>query len=520
MAAPTAGHPWQHQFVRIRIALLSLLASACGDGTDGGFTRVPSRGYFQPEAVDFGERPLGQTSQADVTLTNASAEILLFESVTFEGADGSAFAARTGAGDTLRGAQLSPSATLPLSILFGPSEERAYAAKMVVVSKELAIELDVSGRGKLIPPATPGFSPTAISFGQNIEIGRMVSEPLRVTNVGDVPGRLARIDARSPFSVTLPGGAPATPSLLLMPGDGVDLEVRFAPVVEGPASAALLFEMDGGGAASLPANGGAIPASVLACDRSTADFGAVLRGQTSSLPVICQADGPFTVAAIEIPAGGASFQVEDVSPAIGSTSAGWSFDLVFRASGIAGMRAGRIELVGGTGARTIIDAAGEVIAPPPASTDLRISMSWTAAGTDFDLHLVRAGGLPFDAQDDCHFAAKTIDWGNAGDDGDDPFLDRDDVDGPGVEELNLATARDGFYDAWVMYFDDASFSGAADIQIEYNLEGGATQSVAHAMSTCGNMWHVGTFDFRVSPAVFASGGSESDQWATRTDECR
>ena len=69
---------------------------------------------------------------------------------------------------------------------------------MTVVSAELAIELDVTGRGKFIPPATPGFSPTAISFGQNIEIGRDVSAPLVVTNIGDLPGRITRIDARPP----------------------------------------------------------------------------------------------------------------------------------------------------------------------------------------------------------------------------------------------------------------------------------------------------------------------------------
>src|SRR5688572_3533110 len=293
MAAPPAGHPWHDEIVRCRAALL-FLASACGDGTDGGFTRVPSRGYFQPESVDFGERPLGETSQADVTLTNASAEALLFDTVMFEGDDGSAFAARTKDGGTLRGSQLSPSATLPLSILFGPSDERLYAAKMVVFSKELGIELDVSGRGKLIPPATPGFSPTAINFGASIEVGRAVSEPLRVTNIGDVPGRIARIDARPPFSVSL-----ATPSQELMPGDFVDLEVRFSPATPGPASAAILFEMDGGGMGTLPANGTAIPASVLSCDTTTIDFGAILRGQSSSRSISCTADGPYTITAIE-----------------------------------------------------------------------------------------------------------------------------------------------------------------------------------------------------------------------------
>ena len=53
----------------------------------------------------------------------------------------------------------------------------------------------------------------------------------------------------------------------------------------------------------------------------------------------------------------------------------------------------------------------------------------------------------------------------------------------------------------------------------FNLEGGAAQSVSHSMSICGNTWHVGTFDFRVSPATFTPDTTETDQWASRTDGC-
>ncbi len=501
------------------LALAMALLAACSD-EGGGFTRVPARGFFQPEALDFGERAIGLASPAEVVLTNSSAETLLFDRVMFEGADGSAFAARTQDGSTLRGAQLAPSARLTIEVLFGPSEERAYAAKMVVFSKELGIELAVTGTGRLIPPATPGFSPTAIAFGSSIEIGRKVVKPLRLTNVGDVTGHLTAIAVAAPFSVTAAGGAPATPSIDLIPGDGIDLEVSFQPAAVGPASAAIRFDMDGGGSATLPANGSAIRAAALACDTSAIDFGPLVRGDSARRTVTCSADGPFTFAAIDVPLGGSAFTPENVSPAIGSSATDWTFEAVFRASGIAGMRSGRFEIVGGTGARVPITASGEVTGPLPGDTDLRIALSWIAIDTDFDLHLVRAGQLPFDSDNDCHYAAKTLDWGTPSDASDDPFLDRDDIHGPGTEELNLAVAHDGFYDAYVMYFDDASYAGAADLTVAYNLEGGATQMVTHAMSTCGNTWHVGRFDFGVSPATFTPDGGETAQWSTRTDECR
>ena len=58
--------------------------------------------------------------------------------------------------------------------------------------------------------------------------------------------------------------------------------------------------------------------------------------------------------------------------------------------------------------------------------------------TDIDLHLVRPGGTPFDVSgDDCYYANKNPDWNILNDNTDDPFLDVDDIDGNGPEEINL-----------------------------------------------------------------------------------
>lgn len=492
------------------------LLLAC-DGGSGGFTVVPARGFFDPEAVDFGEATIGEVAEATVVLTNSSAGEILVSDVTFDG-DGSAFAARAG-GETLRGARLSRGASLEITLLFGPSEERLYQSKMTVVSEELAIELDLQGRGILIPPAAPSLSPTVINFGNAVEIGREVTKPLRVTNGGQTPGRLVRIDSRAPFSVTTPGGGAATPSAMLAPGEGIDLEARFQPTREGEARDTLVFEMEGGATADLTVSGSGIQPANLTCDESSIDFGSAVRGTTLRQTVSCTADGPYTVSAVAVALGTPHFSVENVAPAPGAPSQAWTFDALFVASGIAGARTGRIEIRAAHGPITAIEVTGTTEAPLPADTDLRVAVSWTAPGTDFDLHVVRAGQLPFSG-DDCHFATKTLDWGTPSDEVDDPFLDRDDVSGPGTEELNLVQARDGFYDAYVMYFDDGAFVGPADVTVEYNLEGGAPATLTRAMATCGNTWHVGTFDFRVSPATFVPDGTESDAWATRTEECR
>lgn len=505
-----------HSTVRKEALLALAVLSAC-DGGGGGFTIVPARGFFEPEAVDFGEAAIGGVAEAQVTLTNSSAGEILFTEVTFD-RDGSAFAARAG-GETLRGTRLRRGASVDITLLFGPSQERLYQSKMTVLSEELAIELELEGRGILIPPATPELVPSVMSFGNTIEIGRTVTKPLIVTNVGEMPGRLTRAESRAPFSVVAAGGGPAAPSMMLEPGASLDLEVTFTPEREGEARETLVFEMEGGATADLVVSGGGIQPANLTCDASVIDFGSAVRGNTLRQTVSCTADGPYTISDVAVAMGAPHFGVENVIPAPGSTSDTWSFDALFHASGIAGDRTGRVEIRAAHGPITSIDVTGTTEAPPAAETDLRIAVTWSAPGTDFDLHVVRMGEQPFSA-DDCHFAAKTLDWGTLDEEIDDPFLDRDDIRGPGTEELNLVEARDGFYDAYVMYFDDAAFVGPADVIVEHSLEGGAATTVTRAMGTCGNMWHVGTFDFRTSPATFTPAGTESSTWASRTEGCR
>jgi len=63
-----------------------------------------------------------------------------------------------------------------------------------------------------------------------------------------------------------------------------------------------------------------------------------------------------------------------------------------------------------------------------------------------DLHFVRPGGMPFAFDgSDCYFARMAPDWGRAGDTTDNPFLDRDDTNGPGPENINLSSAAPGDY---------------------------------------------------------------------------
>ncbi|MBR56729.1 MAG: hypothetical protein CMH54_01590 [Myxococcales bacterium] len=94
-----------------------------------------------------------------------------------------------------------------------------------------------------------------------------------------------------------------------------------------------------------------------------------------------------------------------------------------------------------------------------------------AAGSDMDLHFIHpyAGGGPdkdfdgvpdpwFDPIYDCAWFNRYPDWASIDPNVDDnPGLDRDDTDGAGPENLNLAEPEDVIYRVGVHYFDDNAF---------------------------------------------------------------
>ncbi|MEC8024321.1 MAG: hypothetical protein VX223_10335, partial [Myxococcota bacterium] len=101
-----------------------------------------------------------------------------------------------------------------------------------------------------------------------------------------------------------------------------------------------------------------------------------------------------------------------------------------------------------------LDVSGVGVAPPLEQLGLSIRLSWDADNTDVDSHLVAPGGTLFDCSTDCFFANPSPDWGTAGDWVDDPFLDLDDVDGFGPENINISEPQAGIYTNTVHYWDD------------------------------------------------------------------
>lgn len=101
-----------------------------------------------------------------------------------------------------------------------------------------------------------------------------------------------------------------------------------------------------------------------------------------------------------------------------------------------------------------LDVSAVGVSPPPEEIGLAIRLSWDTDETDVDSHFIAPGGSFFHCDLDCHYQNPSPDWGVQGDWSDDPFLDVDDVDGYGPENVNISAPQPGVYTFIVHYYDD------------------------------------------------------------------
>ena len=494
------------------ILLPALFAMSCQDDP-GGLRRVSASGFFDPPEVDFGVRTIGVGHELTTELTNSSAEDLRVLNLRFEPEE-TVFAARL-PGDSLRGALLTRGSRHTVTMFYNPQEERSYNTSMFLVFSDLEIELPIKAAAKLIPPARPSLSPSKIVFGPT-EVGRKVSRPIRITNLGETDGSLKTTKgAGNPFSVSDMGGAPLQlPSQVLAPGESIEVEIQYLPMIESSLDeAAIEFSFDTGESAILEAAGEAVPAGTLTCN-GPLDFGEVPRGDSRRQSIQCSASGgPYSLADIHLSQNSSGlFTIIDPPTELAQDNT-LSFDVDFEAAGLAQRHTATIELNSAHGTTAFVNLVGTVGPPLPGTTDLKVVLEWNTPWSDFDIHLVRANGELFNEEDDCHYSSKNPDWGQSSYAGDDPFLDRDDVDGFGPEELNLTTVGEQIpvYDLYVQYHDYQRQSApATEVTLTYQMRDAPQQQLQRNMVTCGYMWHVGRFRFDGPSPIFELVDVEDD----------
>lgn len=126
--------------------------------------------------------------------------------------------------------------------------------------------------------------------------------------------------------------------------------------------------------------------------------------------------------------------------------------------------------------------------------DIRVGLTWTELGADFELHLVRPGGQ-INTNDDCTWTTcvgSGPDWGVEGDPSDDPRKDVDNTGAYGPENIFLSGPEEGTYTVLVEHWGngDPQAPGA----VTFNV-GSETIVVEIDALAPREVWTAGTIDW-------------------------
>ncbi len=159
----------------------------------------------------------------------------------------------------------------------------------------------------------------------------------------------------------------------------------------------------------------------------------------------------------------------------------------------------------------------------PTTTDcvdaeIRITLAWDEQGSDFELHLVREGGVINDPVDDCTWTTcvgVSPDWGVEGDPSDNPSKDVDDTGTFGPENIVYPNPADGRYTVLIEHWG-AGQPGATGV-VTINVAGQPSAQIEvtgldpqHVLTVATISWPEGT----ITPVV-----SDYDCTATWSRGC-
>lgn len=194
------------------------------------------------------------------------------------------------------------------------------------------------------------------------------------------------------------------------------------------------------------------------------DFGAVARGNDRTMTFHLESCGTVPVAVNGIRRGMTffgplpdTFQLTNPPPFPLEIAPGDRAPIeVTYAPQRAGIEAGHWEIIS-TDAQSPsqqLEVSGLATQPPLEDVGLHVRMEWDTDLTDVDLHVLGPNGQMWTCEGDCYFSNPNPDWGAQGMWEDDPFLDLDDVDGFGPENVNIQDPLPGTYRVVAQYWDD------------------------------------------------------------------
>lgn len=463
------------------------------------------KGAFDPVSLDFGEVQVGMSARLPVDLKNVGplpftiTEVVRANSFTMYGDGKSNLIDETLASDAVK----------TVDVEFLAMAEGEVSGEMIVRADDLEIKLPVRGVGVIRRLPKIVLDPTSLDFG-SVELNGMGTRTVTLRNEGNAPGTItgARLattgaDVNGMDTYRLSGvGFPLT----LAEGGTAEVTVTFHPTTAGQKRDQITFlgmqpqgdlvlDLDGSG---LESRGGFV------CTPATLDYGRVERGMNQSQTVNCEARGgnvQFTSATIE----GASAPLFVIAlpppPSMVASGDTIRFFVEFRPDGLPQRHqaAAVVAFTGAMGPQTVrIPITGEVIPPPVTNTAISVVLRWDTNLTDVDMHLIRPGGQFFDNPSDCYFANLSPDWGTRGDTTDNPFLDVDDTDGRGPENINLSRAAAGDYSVQIHFWQGFVPTRAS---VEIFLDGASVGTFDRTFA-CGDLWNVGTIQWNGMTGTF------------------
>jgi hypothetical protein len=464
---------------------------------------------IDPTSLDFGVVEVGTESSKDVTITNSGMAAGVVDAITLESGPSADPASTADYRANLPAPiTIEPGASVTVPVVFRPTLEGARADAMIFsTSGGAPLRVTLNGEGD-ITRGTITCAPAALDFGQVLRGMSGQQQTVCTASGGPVRFVNATIAAGSDpsFTVVSPPGTAD-----LNPGDAVTITVAYSPTVApgthtGTLDVAFSGESIGSTTVALSGEALAPAAGDLTCSPATIDFGQVERGQSRQLTTVCSASGPARFTGASLQAGTNAYFTLGTVPAARDLNVGDSVTIAvsYAPDGLPTTHNGSLAVAytndRGTASATV-PLLGEVIPPPTTATAISIVLTWNTADTDVDLHLTRPNAITFSPLGgDCYFANMNPDWGVAGDTSDNPFLDRDDLVGPGPEALNLATTASGNYRVYAHYFahnGHGPTTATVQVYVGGNLAGTFTQQLA-----CNDLWQVGTVNWNGTTGTF------------------
>jgi hypothetical protein len=286
-----------------------------------------------PTAVSFGSLAVGNSSLISVTLTNTGSGSVAISS-------GSA----SGAGFSITGlspATLSAGQSTSFSVKFSPTAAGAATGNVSIVSNAPGSPLAIPLSGTATQ-SQPGLTinPTNVPFG-NIAVGSNSSQNVTLTNSGNAVVNITGATASgSGFGLSGLGAQS------INPGASVTFAATFAPTTAGSATGSILISSNAPNSpATITLSGAGIQGQLIA-NPSTASFGTVTTGSSSSQTITLSNTGSAAVSISQANVTGTGFSMSGLTgmPITINAGATKTFNVVF-APTTSGSATGMVQVV-------------------------------------------------------------------------------------------------------------------------------------------------------------------------------